>query len=721
MPTWFGGSARAQLPCGYLQQWCLQWCRASNADWFGARLRAPAYSTVRCSAEGSSRFDTGSILGVLASPRIETEGCGSPGASLSVLASPFIIAGRIARSCVIARALGYFPPVPPSLFDKLRFRAPTSASKAEPQAPSAEQPEGTSQPIASAPPSFRRTVLLSLLLVGSALLLVWHSLRYNFVTDDAYISFVYSRNLVEHGELTFNLGDYVEGYSNFSWTVLLAGLMALGIDPSISSRVLGTLCGVLVLAVVCRLTERVLARPGTPWAALPPAFLAASSGFACWSSGGLETQLFTLLCVSAIERFAAVAELGLPPAIERRRGGQLGGLLALSAMTRPEGLLLTAILGICTLGRNLSKLRSSSRARTSPFLPQAFVLLRPSGSQWAVLFTFLALWAPWFAWRCWYYGWPFPNTYYVKAHGPWQPPGLAHQMWSNGIYYLWVWIRQTGLVWAWPLALIGLLVVKPFTVRFTYTVPMAIFAVAYLGYTASVGGDFMGLHRFIMPVFAIAAIAVTLGAQRLLELPMQSKRWMGRREVMQWVAPVAMLVIFMAFAIQQYRLTEVSLRWGRFEADRGIDTPAYLQVYTGDRAEIGKALKGCLQPDDFSIVGGAGAQPYFGRMRAIDVFGLVSEDVAHREPRIRARAGHTKFASDALLLEKNPTFIFSCYAIHPDPVPPGVPCAAPWLSRGYQLATLHVPTLRQSGTYYSFLVKHSRAFQCPGLQPGPQP
>ena len=30
---------------------------------------------------------------------------------------------------------------------------------------------------------------------------------------------------------------------------------------------------------------------------------------------------------------------------------------------------------------------------------------------------FLGLWAPWFAWRWWYYGWPFPNTYYVKAAG----------------------------------------------------------------------------------------------------------------------------------------------------------------------------------------------------------------------------------------------------------------------------------------------------------------
>jgi arabinofuranosyltransferase len=73
------------------------------------------------------------------------------------------------------------------------------------------------------------------LLVGvAAIVLIVHSLAYNFVTDDAYISFVYSRNFAEHGELAFNLGDPVEGYTNFLWTVLLGGLMVVGAPRSVS-------------------------------------------------------------------------------------------------------------------------------------------------------------------------------------------------------------------------------------------------------------------------------------------------------------------------------------------------------------------------------------------------------------------------------------------------------------------------------------------------------
>src|SRR5256885_17266050 len=82
-----------------------------------------------------------------------------------------------------------------------------------------------------------------LLLGVAAVVLIVHSLAYNFVTDDAYISFVYSRNFAEHGELAFNLGTPVEGYTNFLWTLVLGLLAIVGVPPEWSSRVLGTACG----------------------------------------------------------------------------------------------------------------------------------------------------------------------------------------------------------------------------------------------------------------------------------------------------------------------------------------------------------------------------------------------------------------------------------------------------------------------------------------------
>jgi len=521
-----------------------------------------------------------------------------------------------------------------------------------------------------------------LLLAIAALALVLHSLAYNFVTDDAYISFVYSRNLAEHGELSFNLGHPVEGYTNFLWTVILGLLMIPGIAPEISSRVLGTACALATLYVVFRTMERALGKKSL-WATVPPLLLACSSGFACWTSGGLETQLFTLLVAVAIDGLVAAEDVAGERALYRA-----GIALALAAMTRPEGLLVAAVIGVVRLACNaLARRRIVGR------------------TELVAAACFLGVWAPWFAWRWWYYGWPFPNTYYVKASGKWASPAMAAEMWKHGGYYLWVWLRQTRLVYALPLAIVGIAAIRPRTPRFALALACALLAAVYLPYAASVGGDFMGLHRFIMPMFVVAAITVVLGLERI-----------ARHRIAAIAAPI---VLILAFAGTQVLLTRDSLRWGNFAADQGvIDTPAFLMVYTEDRAAIGRAMEKCFSPDDFSIVGGAGAQPYFGRMRGIDVFGLVSERIAHEEPRIRARAGHTKFGSDSLLAQYDPTFVFSCYAIHPTPTPPALPCNVGfWTQRGYEPITMRIPGMKQMGEYYTFLAKKSRNFQCPGRVP----
>src|SRR5690606_447293 len=122
-----------------------------------------------------------------------------------------------------------------------------------------------------------------------------------------------------------------------------------------------------------------------------------SSGFACWTSGGLETQLFTMLVTIALSGVVAAEDVA-----GDRRFYASGVALALAAMTRPEGLLVAAVLGVTRIICNLVARR------------------RVIGKHELIAAgCFLVLWAPWFAWRYWYYGHLFPNTYYVKASGPW--------------------------------------------------------------------------------------------------------------------------------------------------------------------------------------------------------------------------------------------------------------------------------------------------------------
>lgn len=512
-----------------------------------------------------------------------------------------------------------------------------------------------------------------LLLAFAAAVLVIHSLLYNFVTDDAYISFVYSRNFAEHGELTFNLGDHVEGYTNFLWTLVLGILMVPGIPPETSSRVLSTLCALATLFLAMRATDRALGRR-TWWGALPPILLAWSSGFACWTSGGLETQLYTVLVTAALDALAG------------DKLNRAGVFLALASMTRPEGPMLAAVFGVAW------------------YLPKLLDKRLPGREELVGAAWFLALWAPWFAWRWWYYGYPFPNTYYVKATGDWTDGKFPGEMHVNGAYYVWAWLWQTKLVIALPLLVVGL--GAGVARKSRALVACAGMLVFYVPYAISVGGDFMGLHRFIMPLFVVCAIGVACGLEWVI----------GKTEANAKIAIGAAVVLAAAFAGSQILLTRRSLDPSNIDADRGvIDTPAYLIKYTEDRAAIGRAMAPCFKDDDVSIVGGAGAQPYFGRMRAYDVFGLVWEKVAHDEPRRRPRAGHTKFAADTLSLSMDPTFYFACYAIHTDPKKFRWSCGSPsfWLAHGYEQITMQIPDMRE-GDYYTFLAKKTRHFECPG-------
>lgn len=572
-------------------------------------------------------------------------------------------------------------------------------------------------------------VLLGIAGIG----LVVHSLQYDFVTDDAYISFVYSRNLAEHGELSFNLGDPVEGYTNFLWTVILGLLMLVGASPEITSRVLGTVCALVTLWLVVRIVERALGRH-SPWAGVAPMFLAGSSGFACWSSGGLETQLFTMLVTGALE--AVVAATQTPRALRRA-----GWLLALAAMTRPEGPLIALLFGAAWIAHRVVARTRAMRMTIEHEL--------------ATSIWFLALWAPWFAWRWWYYGHPFPNTYYVKASGPWSDDAFPGQMIGHGFYYIRVWLEQTGALYVLPLAVFGLSARRR-SPRFVLVLACALTLVVYSAYAISVGGDFMGLHRFIMPLFVLVAIAVVLGLERLTTSlsPATFPSWLvvatlafgaalwvvttaklrqpilvasaagGAVAIAFWLVHVswpravigtigvAMLGVFIH---AQVLLTARSLDPKNTRADRDIiDTPAFLIVYTEDRAKIGRAMESCFRPDDFSIVGGAGAQPYFARMRGIDVFGLVSSKIAHESPRTRARAGHTKWGSEDLLASYDPTFVFSCYEIHRTAAQPQLGCATYWRRKGFELVTMKIEGLEQRGEYYTFLVKKTRNFRCPG-------
>jgi len=88
---------------------------------------------------------------------------------------------------------------------------------------------------------------LAFLLLGCAAALAVLTLSNLQLVDDAYISFRYAHNLASGQGLVFNPGEYVEGYTNLLWTLLMVVPELLNIPLYLFAAYAGALFGVLAL------------------------------------------------------------------------------------------------------------------------------------------------------------------------------------------------------------------------------------------------------------------------------------------------------------------------------------------------------------------------------------------------------------------------------------------------------------------------------------------
>jgi hypothetical protein len=91
-----------------------------------------------------------------------------------------------------------------------------------------------------------------------------------FPLDDAWIHLTYARNLAEHGEWAFRLGEQSAGSTSPLWTALLSIGFLIGLAPYVWTYLAGW--AVLTLVAVCaeKLVRKLVTtyRSQIPWAGL---------------------------------------------------------------------------------------------------------------------------------------------------------------------------------------------------------------------------------------------------------------------------------------------------------------------------------------------------------------------------------------------------------------------------------------------------------------------
>ncbi len=299
--------------------------------------------------------------------------------------------------------------------------------------------------------------------------------RVFWCSDDAFISFRYAKNLVDGLGLVFNAGERVEGYTNFSWTVLVAGAMRFGADPVVFAQWAGLGCFLATITLLARASRRI-SGPDAPFLPVAAVGFALHEHGQVFASGGLETSLFTLL---------ATATVYLGVAAHSPRGLFGAGCLGvLATMTRPDGILLYGIAGLAALARAVQQ------RRVAPFL--------------AIALPGLLFYAPYYWWRFSYYGWPFPNTFYAKsAASPYAQQGLYYVAIYFACYYVLALAPLGMLAAALPRRNAVASIARPLAIAVAGAVAL------YVCFVSWVGGDFM-FGRFLVPITPLLYLGIEL-------------------------------------------------------------------------------------------------------------------------------------------------------------------------------------------------------------------
>ena len=476
-----------------------------------------------------------------------------------------------------------------------------------------------------------RYAVVALVLIAAAYGL-WQAVSMAWCCDDAFISFRYAKNLVDGHGLVYNVGERVEGYTNFLWTVLIAGGIRLGLNAVWLSQLLSLACYIITVLVLLHTSRWIQASDRSrPILIVPIAALAVlvHHEMHVYATSGLETAMATLL--------VTLGYIALLRA-ESARGFLLSGsILALAAMTRPDAMILALAAIVYVVLRKNAGFR-----QIGMYLLPLVVIYLP---YWLIRFA--------------YYGYPFPNSYYAKS--------ASIPYYSQGFTYVWLYLKTyyVLLLLVPALILAAFLLGRKLLNKSRIDTPSdrvrllsLLCIIPFLLYVTRVGGDFM-FARFLIPITPICFLALET------ELLCYVKRPLLR-------LGLAILLVLTVF-----------FRWHQFDppdtAVHGIidESIAYPPSMVEQARDEGAKIKRFLSGLDVSAAyyGTKAMLVYYAEIPyAMEAASSLTDTVyAHRPITKRGRPGHEKRIPFEYLVERKINFVVGgTFRPTPDPSQPEV-------------------------------------------------
>ncbi len=206
--------------------------------------------------------------------------------------------------------------------------------------------------------------------------------------DDAFITFRYSRNVVDGNGFVYNRDSKVLGTTTPLYTLTMAGFGMFGDEYPWYALTVNAVADSISVALLFLIGAYVT---GSRKAGLFVAAVWAIAPYTVtFAIGGMETSVHNLWMIAAWAAY-----------LDRRRGGWVGAFVALGLLTRPDALLWAGPL-------MLHQLWTAWRERQ----PDDKLL---DWSPWRDYVVGLVLGLPWTLFATFYFGSPFPHTVGTKS------------------------------------------------------------------------------------------------------------------------------------------------------------------------------------------------------------------------------------------------------------------------------------------------------------------
>ncbi|MDZ4712979.1 MAG: hypothetical protein SGI89_11735 [bacterium] len=391
---------------------------------------------------------------------------------------------------------------------------------------------------------------------------------FDWVIDDLYIYFRYAENFAGGKGIVYNPNEFVEGFSSFSWFLIISLFQFFNLPPELSSKISGLILAFLITLIVYKICLR---QNTVIFSLLAASLMLFNLPFMLWSVSGFETMFYVFLivyCFYNILNLTADSRGYILPAL----------LIFLISISRPEGICYSmAFIVIIYLN-----------SKNKSFTIKTF-------SIFAILFSGFLIF------RYIYFGDLLPNTYYAKiGHGIFG--SYEFRTYKNGIFYI-LYFFKDNLQFLIFFLLLPFIFKKAGQDKFITGVLLLI-AVQFF-FVAFSGGDWMIHYRFVVPAIPFLSIAVAT----------EMKETFTRFKLKEITCNAVMLFVLMIIALNL------------FLSDHNVINKE--TILWNNVKKIQDEIKSAIPPGSLAAIGPAGIIPYaLNSVNFIDMVGLTNKYIA---------------------------------------------------------------------------------------------